>query len=184
MGPASVRYLVNAGQLESSSWYLRSDSEGSRFVGEGGHFVDTVSWLLGADPVSVFAAGTPDQHDVQATLRYPDGSTAVITYATSGSSRFPKETIELLADGSVLRFDDFARAAVHGRARWRSPRLPRGRDKGQRAQVAAFVDAVRAGTPMPIDLESLATTTAATLAVSTSLATGAVVALGSPETQA
>jgi predicted dehydrogenase len=184
MGPATVRYLVNAGQLESSSWYLRSDSEGSRFVGEGGHFVDTVSWLLGADPVSVFAAGTPDQHDVQATLRYPDGSTAVITYATSGSSRFPKETIELLADGSVLRFDDFARAAVHGRARWRSPRLPRGRDKGQRAQVAAFVDAVRAGTPMPIDLESLATTTAATLAVSTSLATGAVVALGSPETQA
>ena len=47
MQPATVRYLVNAGPLEHGSWYGRTDTEGSRFVGEGGHFVDTVSWLLG-----------------------------------------------------------------------------------------------------------------------------------------
>ncbi|MGH3990944.1 MAG: bi-domain-containing oxidoreductase, partial [Pseudonocardiaceae bacterium] len=150
VGPASVRYLVNAGKLDQQSWYGRQDSEGSRFVGEGGHFVDTVSWLLDSEPSTVFACATPGQGDLQVVLRYLDGSTAVITYATSGAAGFPKETIDLLADGKVLRFDDFQRAGVHGRKRWStprlvSPRMARGRDKGQRAQIDAFLDAVRSG---------------------------------------
>ncbi|WP_132975344.1 bi-domain-containing oxidoreductase [Pseudonocardia dioxanivorans] len=177
VGPATVRYLVNAGRLDAQSWYLRSATEGSRFAGEGGHFIDTVSWLLGADPVSVYAAAAPGQEDLHAVLTYPDGSTAVITYATSGAARFPKETIEVLADGSVLRFDDFARAGVHGPRRWTSSRIPHGRDKGQAAQVAAFVAAARTGGPFPTSVASLAATTRATLAVDASLASGATVRL-------
>ncbi len=52
-----------------------------------------------------------------------------------------------------------------------------GQDKGQRAQLARFVDAVRSGGPMPIPLASLAATTRATLAVGTSLSTKLPVAL-------
>jgi hypothetical protein len=37
-------------------------------------------------------------------------------------------------------------------------------DKGQSAQIQEFIDAVRSGGPMPISLESLITTTRATLA--------------------
>ncbi|SHL22095.1 Predicted dehydrogenase [Pseudonocardia thermophila] len=180
IGPATVRYLVNAGTLDAQSWYLREAAEGSRFAGEGGHFVDTVSWLLDADPVSVFAAATPGQTDLQVVLTYPDGSTAVITYATTGSPRFPKETIDLLADGQVLRFDDFAHAAVLGKSKWSSPRIPRGRDKGQAAQLEAFLTAVRTGGPMPVGIDSLATTTRATLAATTSLTTGSPVRLAGP----
>ncbi len=177
IGPATVRYLVNAGTLDQQSWYLRADNEGSRFVGEGGHFVDTVSWLLNADPSSLVAVATLGQTDLQAVLTYPDGSTAVITYATTGSSKFSKETLDLLADGQVLRFDDFAHAAVYGRNRWTSPRIPRGRDKGQQAQVEAFLRAVRTGEPMPVGVGSLAATTRATLAVATSLTSGCAVRL-------
>ncbi|MGH3938380.1 MAG: bi-domain-containing oxidoreductase [Pseudonocardiaceae bacterium] len=177
VGPASVRYLINAGRLEQSSWYGRHDSEGSRFAGEGGHFIDTVSWLLDSEPSTVFACATPGPSDLQVVLRYPDGSTAVITYATSGAAGFPKETIDLLADGKVLQLDDFQRTSVHGPKRWSTPRLPRGRDKGQRAQLDAFLTAVRSGGPMPVPVDSLATTTRATLAVQTSLASGAPVRL-------
>ncbi|MCK7627029.1 bi-domain-containing oxidoreductase [Streptomyces sp. RS10V-4] len=176
-GPASLRYLVNAGRLEPGSWYLRQDTEGSRFAGEGGHFIDTASWLLGADPVSVHAVATPGDGDLQVMLRYPDGSTAVLSYLTTGARGFPKETLDLVADGKVLTLDDFVRACVYGRKRWSSPRLPRGRDKGQNAELAAFVRAVRTGGPMPVPLASLAATTAATLAVPASLAGGAPVAL-------
>ncbi|MGW1011374.1 bi-domain-containing oxidoreductase [Streptomyces termitum] len=179
-GPASLRYLVNAGRLDHGSWYLRQDSEGSRFAGEGGHFVDTASWLIGADPVSVYAAATPGNEDLQVVLGYPDGSTATISYVTSGASGFPKETVDLLADGRVLRLDDFVRASVYGRKRWVSSRLPQARDKGQNAELAAFVRAVRTGGPMPVPLESLVATTAATLAVRTSLATGVPVTLAAP----
>jgi predicted dehydrogenase/threonine dehydrogenase-like Zn-dependent dehydrogenase len=177
IGPACVRYLVNAGRLEHGSWYTQAGTEGSRFAGEGGHFVDTVSWLLSADPTSVYAAATPGHHDLQVVLRYPGGSTATISYVTSGATSFPKETLDLVADGRVLRFDDFLRASVYGRRKWTSPRLPRGRDKGQRAELDSFLDAVRTGAPMPVSLDSLAATTAATLAVRTSLATGAPVKL-------
>nr|PZN00947.1 MAG: oxidoreductase [Thermocrispum agreste] len=175
VGPATVRYLVNAGPLESSSWYRRKDTEGSRFAGEGGHFVDTVSWLLDADPVSVYASATRGHEDVQATLRYPDGSTAVITYTGSGHASFAKETIDLIADGKVLRFDDFVRARVYRGRRWAGAagRLPRGRDKGQAAELAAFVEAVRSGSPMPVPLSSLTATTPAPLAVFDSRASGA-----------
>ncbi|MGW7518671.1 bi-domain-containing oxidoreductase [Streptomyces sp. NPDC054796] len=179
-GPASVRYLINAGRLEHGSWYLRQGTEGSRFAGEGGHFIDTVSWLLGADPVSVYAVATSGNEgsgDVQTVLRYPDGSTATISYVTTGAAGFPKETLDLAADGKVLRLDDFTRASVYGQKKWVSSRLPKARDKGQEAELAAFVKAVRSGRPMPVPLESLAATTAATLAVRTALTSGVPVTL-------
>ncbi|MEU5275788.1 bi-domain-containing oxidoreductase [Streptomyces asoensis] len=177
-GPASLRYLVNAGRLDHGSWYLRGGTEGSRFVGEGGHFVDTASWLLEADPVSVYAVATPGNEDLQIVLRYPDGSTATLSYVTTGASGFPKETLDLVADGKVLRLDDFVRASVYGASkRWVSSRLPKARDKGQSAELAAFVRAVRTGGPMPVPLESLVATTAATLAVQSALAGGAPVTL-------
>ncbi|GAA2301657.1 bi-domain-containing oxidoreductase [Streptomyces violaceusniger] len=178
-GPANLRYLVNAGRLEHGSWYLQQGTEGSRFAGEGGHFIDTASWLLGADPVSVYAVATPGNEDLQVMLRYPDGSTATIAYVTTGSPGFPKETLDLIADGKVLRLDDFVRATVYDgrRNRWVSSRLPKARDKGQSAELAAFIKAVRTGGPMPVPLESLVATTAATLAVRAGLAGGAPVRL-------
>ncbi|MGW2642400.1 bi-domain-containing oxidoreductase [Streptomyces sp. NPDC001348] len=182
-GPAHLRYLVNAGRLQHGSWYLQQGTEGSRFAGEGGHFIDTASWLLDADPVSVYATAPSGNEDLQIVLGYQDGSTATISYLTSGPSGFPKETLDLIADGRALRLDDFVRASVYfekstaGQKRWVSSRLPKARDKGQNAELAAFVKAVRTGGPMPVPLESLVATTAATLAVRTALAGGAPVTL-------
>ncbi|MFH8791086.1 bi-domain-containing oxidoreductase [Streptomyces sp. NPDC017941] len=181
-GPAHLRYLVNAGRLQHGSWYLQQGTEGSRFAGEGGHFVDTAGWLLQADPVSVYAVATSGDEDLHIVLRYPDGSTATISYVTTGPAGFPKETLDLVADGRALRLDDFVRASVYadrgaGRKRWVSSRLPKARDKGQEAELAAFVRAVRSGGPMPVPLESLVATTAATLAVRASLVAGAPVTL-------
>ncbi|WP_405952000.1 bi-domain-containing oxidoreductase [Streptomyces prunicolor] len=176
-GPASLRYLVNAGKLQHGSWYLQQGAEGSRFAGEGGHFIDTASWLLDADPVSVYATAAPGNEDLQVVLRYPDGSTATISYVTTGAPGFPKETLDLVADGKVLRLDDFVKASVYGSKKWVSSRLPKARDKGQNAELAAFIKAVRTGGPMPVPLESLVATTAATLAVQTGLAGYAPVTL-------
>lgn len=181
-GPASLRYLVNAGRLQHGSWYLQQGTEGSRFAGEGGHFIDTASWLLDADPVSVYAVAPSGNEDLQVVLRYPDGSTATISYVTTGAAGFPKETLDLIADGKVLRLDDFVRASVFadggvGRKRWISSRLPKARDKGQNAELAAFIKAVRTGGPMPVPLDSLVATTAATLAVQAGLVGGVPVTL-------
>jgi predicted dehydrogenase/threonine dehydrogenase-like Zn-dependent dehydrogenase len=167
-GPLAARFLVNAGRLSPGSWYLDAEREGSRFAGEGGHFVDTVSALIGQHPVSVCAAGVGE--DVQAVLRYPDGSTAAISYLTGGHARFGKESIDLTGAGRSARVDNFQRLTVWTPAGKHTKRSLTGQDKGQKGQLAAFVDAVRTGSPMPIALDSLVATTRATLAVGTSIA--------------
>ena len=52
-----ARYAVNAGPLGARSWYNDTKLEGSRFEGEGGHFIDTLSWWFDALPTEVFAIG-------------------------------------------------------------------------------------------------------------------------------
>jgi predicted dehydrogenase/threonine dehydrogenase-like Zn-dependent dehydrogenase len=167
-----TRYLVNAGQLDADSWYLNAELEGSRFAGEGGHFVDTLSWWAGSRPTEVFAVGGPEAGDVQATLRFGNGSTAVISYTTAGNRRFPKETLDAAGGGRSARLDNFRQAAVWSGRRTNVMRSRGGQDKGQRQQVAAFVAACRTGAAMPISAESLFATTRATIAVDQSLVTG------------
>ena len=169
---SATRYLVNAGPLAADSWYGNSDLEGSRFTGEGGHFIDTLSWWAGSLPERVYAVPGPEEQDVQATLRFQNGSTGVITYVTAGNSRYPKETLDAAAGGQSARLENFRQAAVWA-GRHRTDMRSRGsQDKGQRAQVAAFVAACRSGGPMPISLESLLATTRATIAVDESLTSG------------
>jgi predicted dehydrogenase/threonine dehydrogenase-like Zn-dependent dehydrogenase len=169
-GPHIVNYRINAGPLEDGSWYSRTDTEGSRAIGEAGHFIDTVSWWLDADPVEVFAVATPGNPDnLCATLRYPDGSLATIGYLTEGDPRFPKEALEIFGDAKAASFDNFCRFEL-----WSRGRRTRRRgwlDKGQRNLLTSFTAAVRTGAPMPIAFGSLVATTAATLALQESAGT-------------
>ena len=170
--PTVARYLVNAGPVAADSWYGNEETEGSRFTGEGGHFVDTLSWWIGSEPIEVSAESAGGRDDLQVTLRYGDGSLGTITYLVNGHSRFPKETFEAFSGGRSARLDNFRRASVWaGRRRmtsrsWSSP------DKGQQSEVRAFLDAVRSGAPMPISLGSLVATTRATLGAGASLTSG------------
>ena len=98
-GNSSLRYLVNAGRLDPSSWYLDAGKEGSRFAGEGGHFIDTLSWWLNSPPTEVYAVPGPDAGDVVVTLRFANGSVGTISYVGGGNARFPKETLDITGGG-------------------------------------------------------------------------------------
>ncbi|HTW10111.1 MAG TPA: Gfo/Idh/MocA family oxidoreductase, partial [Acidimicrobiales bacterium] len=169
--PSVARYFVNAGPLAVDSWYRNEELEGSRFAGEGGHFIDTLSWWLGAEPVEVSTLGA-GTGNLQVSLTYADGSLGAVTYFTNGHARFPKETFEVVAGGRVARLDNFKKASVWSGRLARTERAIGTADKGQAAEVAAFVEAVRTGGPMPMPVASLAKTTRATLAAERSLAEG------------
>lgn len=176
-GPGVVRYHVNAGQLGGRSWYGDAAREGSRFVGEGGHFLDTISWWLGAKPVTVHATSTAERRDLHVVVRFDDGSVGSVDYVTAGAARFPKETFEASAGHRTARLENFRRTTLWAGRRHEVRRAWGSADKGQSAQLARFVDAVRSGGPMPIPLAELAATTAATLAAERSVAAGAPVRL-------
>jgi len=169
---SAMRYLVNAGQLESGSWYLNDELEGSRFAGEGGHFIDTLSWWADGLPVEVYAAGGLERDDVQATVRFDNGAVGTIAYLTGGNARYPKETFDATGGGRTARLDNFKNAAVWAGKRTTSTRSRGGQDKGQAGQMAEFVSACLTGAPLPISLDSLLATTRATLAIGESLASG------------
>jgi predicted dehydrogenase/threonine dehydrogenase-like Zn-dependent dehydrogenase len=169
---AVTRYLVSAGPLAADSWYRNDALEGSRFTGEGGHFIDTLSWWSGSLPEEVYAVSGPDKDDVQVTMRFANGSNGVITYATGGNARFPKETFDAAGGGRSARLDNFRKATVWTGRGHRTTRARGGQDKGQRAELAAFVGASLAGTAMPIPLETLIAVTRATIAVGESLSSG------------
>jgi len=172
-GHGSVtRYLVNAGPLDADSWYRNEELEGSRFIGEGGHFIDALSWWADSLPEEVYAIPGPERDDLQATVRFRNGSSGAITYVTTGNPRFPKETLDAAAGGRSARLDNFASAVVWAGRRRSTTRSQGGQDKGQRAELAHFVEACRTGAPMPISFESLVATTGATIAVSESLSSG------------
>jgi len=171
-GPSSTRYLVNAGRLDAGSWYRNEELEGSRFAGEGGHFIDTLSWWAGGNPEEVYATPGPEHDDVQATIRFSDGSTGIISYVTDGNVRYPKETLDAAAGGRSALLDNFRQATVWTGRRQNSTKSRGSQDKGQGEQVARFVEAVKTGAPMPIPLDSLVATTRATLAIGASLSSG------------
>jgi predicted dehydrogenase len=105
-----TRYLVNAGPLAKDSWYLNEEAEGSRFTGEGGHFIDTLSWWADSLPAEVYAVGGPEKGDVTATFRFANGASGTIAYLTGGDVRFPKETMDATGGGRSARLDNFRAA--------------------------------------------------------------------------
>ena len=152
-------------------------------MGEGGHFVDTISWWLGADPVEVSATVVGDDPDnLVCRLVYPDGSLGIISYLTEGDTAYPKETITVVGEGRVARMSNFRRAGIYrgGRKRRVGSGIRGGVDKGQRRQLDSFIEAVGSGGPMPIRFESLLRTSEATFAIAPAAASGRAVALDEP----
>ena len=171
-GGSATRYLINAGPLEADSWYRNEELEGSRFTGEGGHFIDTLSWWADSLPEQVYAAPGPEAGDLQATVRFRNGSTGTISYLTGGNPRYQKETLDAAGGGRSARLDNFTRAGVWAGRRRNATRARGGQDKGQRMELTSFLEACRTGTEMPIGFESLVATTSATIAVTRSLSSG------------
>ena len=169
---SAMRYLVNAGPLAADSWYRNDALEGSRFAGEGGHFIDTLSWWAASLPEEAYAVKGPEQDDVQVTVRFGNGSSGTISYVTGGNPRYPKETFDVAAGGCSARLDNFKKANLWSGRRQHTMRPRTGQDKGQRAELTAFVEAIVTGAPMPIGIESLVATTQATIAVGESLSSG------------
>jgi predicted dehydrogenase len=179
-GPKYLVLRVSAGAVAGDSWIQSGDEGGGRILGEGCHFVDLARFLVGAPIETVFAeaprAGNGPADDVTATLRFADGSLATIAYTALGDPSYPKERFELFSGGTVIEIDDYRELSLTRDGR--TSRSKAGaRDKGFRDALTAFVDAVRAGGPAPIDEAELIETSVATVAILESLQTGGSVKL-------
>lgn len=162
-GPLVMSYRVNAGHIPHESW-VHGPQGGGRLVGEGCHFVDTLSAIARAAPVSVQAVSPEGVDDSAAVLlRFADGSVGTIVYSSIGDPAVPKERIEIFGTGIAVEIDDFTAIAIStgGKTRRRKAR----QDKGQNNLVAAFLAACRDEAEAPIPLDELEAVSQATLAM-------------------
>ena len=181
MGPMTILYRVNAGQLPRDHWTHDASEGGGRIIGEACHFIDFVQYLTGALPSSVSAlavprtqsAGMVDDSTV-ISMSLTDGSIASIVYTASGDSSVAKEHVEIFWDGNVATIDDFKTGTFISN-RKRTKVGGGAQDKGHIGEITAFLDAARGGTRSPIDLESIVATTLASFAVVESARTASVV---------
>ena len=155
-GPKSMIMTVNAGAIPADHWTQDPDVGGGRVIGEACHFIDLLRHLAGSPIVSshrqAMASETGDT--VSLTLGFADGSLGVIHYFANGDKTFPKERLEAFAGGQILRLDNFRSLTGYGWKGFRAMNLWR-QDKGQKACVAAFLDAIRNGGPDPIHYDEI-----------------------------
>ena len=180
MPPLSMIYRVNAGFIPADSWAKDREVGGGRIVGEVCHFVDYLTFINGSLPVSVYAAAMPDAQNssdtLAITLKYGNGSVGSIQYFANGSKGLAKEYIEIYGYGVTAVMHDFKKIVVYGRGRpFKKTLLTQ--DKGQKAEVKAFLDAVRKGGASPIPIAEIFSATDVTFKILESLRTGRVIAL-------
>jgi predicted dehydrogenase/threonine dehydrogenase-like Zn-dependent dehydrogenase len=166
--PLSMHYRVNAGFLPADHWVNDPDQGGGRILGEVCHFVDLLCFLAGAFPVEVQAqsVGNPGQYsmdNVVATLKFANGALGTINYMASGDKSASKERLEVFGGGSVAILEDFRRLELVRNGRSQISRARWSQDKGHKAEMRAFIDAMQGKTPVPIPFDQIVGSTLTTL---------------------
>jgi len=181
-GQIAVHYRINAGIIPMNVWVQDKAIGGGRIVGEVCHFIDTCSYLIGSDVVSVFAStvtkddkSIPDEDNVNIILNYANGSTATIGYYAYGSKIMPKENIEVFGNDISMQMNDFRELLIYTNGKKEKVKNSN-QDKGFVGEFKAFANAVKTG-ENAIGFDSIYNTTKATFKILESIRTKQLVPL-------
>jgi predicted dehydrogenase/threonine dehydrogenase-like Zn-dependent dehydrogenase len=180
--PMSVHYRVNAGFLPLTHWLHDPLQGGGRIVGEGCHFIDFLTYLIGTAPASVVASALEDigkykQDNVILTFKYGDGSVGTLTYLANGNKNFAKENVEVFCSGKIAVLNDFRTLELVTETKKKTLHSRFKQDKGHASAWAGFMNAVIQGGSAPIPYEQLIGTTRASFAAVEALRTGKEIAI-------
>jgi polar amino acid transport system substrate-binding protein len=171
-----VHYRVNAGYIPLNHWTQDEKTGGGRIIGEACHFIDFITFLVGAVPVSVTSHALPDngkyrEDNVSMTFTFPDGSIGVVDYLANGDKSFPKERVEVFSEGLVAVLDDYRKLEITRDGRRTEEKLA-SQDKGWKDEMRAFAKAIHEGGEPPIPYEQLIGVTRSTFAAVESIRRG------------
>ena len=180
--PMLISYRVNAGIVPKDSWLQDPDTGGGRLIGEGCHFIDFCTFLIGKKVTAVQAmcfgtanAAITAEDNISCNLLYEDGSVANLIYVAVGSGELAKERCEIHADSSSAIMDNFCLTTCSGKLGER--RLKTSQQKGFVEELTHFLEAIRHDGPAPIPPQELFNTTEAAFAILRSLRSGTNIVL-------
>ena len=150
---------------------------GGRIVGEGCHFIDTLTFLNGSIVVSVFAnvMKHPEKFNdtININLTFENGSIGSICYFSNGDKSLPKERIEIFSNGASAIIEDFKSMIIYSKGKKVKTKLM-SQDKGQKEEVYRFINTVKKGIHNDhlIPLKEIYNTSLATFRINESIQTG------------
>jgi predicted dehydrogenase/threonine dehydrogenase-like Zn-dependent dehydrogenase len=110
-GSVLLNYRMNAGFFPKEHWI---HEHGGRIVGEACHIIDLARYLIDSPVEEVLCSSLTPQKGVymssdnmSMTIKYQDGSMAIITYLSLGNTKLPKEYMEVHWDGMSVMMDDY-----------------------------------------------------------------------------
>jgi predicted dehydrogenase/threonine dehydrogenase-like Zn-dependent dehydrogenase len=168
--PLAVMYRVNAGPLPPEHWTQDLDEGGGRLIGEVCHFIDTIQYLTGSEPVRVYAEMLPTKvrENLLITIRMANGSVGTIQYLCNGDKLYPKERIEIFGGNRIAIMENFKSVTLAEQGSTRTREFSGG--KGHREELEAFMASLESP-QAPIDLRSQVLTTLTTFRINQSLNT-------------
>lgn len=162
--PLSASFRFTAGELPAGAWPQDMEVGGGRIIGEACHAIDTVTALVGAPPVRVYAESAAISGGVETTddrvfitLRHANGAVSQVSYQAGGDKGGPRERIEVFGGGRTATLEDYGALEL-----WKGGQVRKasgGHDKGHAAELRCFFDALRTGSAWPIpwaELEGVA----------------------------
>jgi predicted dehydrogenase len=108
---------------------------------------------------------------VNVSLSYESGSIGTISYLANGDKSLSKERVEIYGHGCTAVIDDFKSLTVYAGGRKKEKKLF-SQDKGQKAEVRTFLDAILQGKPSPIPFEELYSASKVAFGILESIRTG------------
>ena len=179
-GPMAVTYRINAGSIPPDSWIQDIEAGGGRIIGEICHFVDFLTFLTGSRPSSVYAAAMKDplnlNDTLNVTLKYFDGSIGNICYFSNGDKSFPKERIEVYTLGSTVVVNDFRSLEIYDQGKRKLNKMI-SQDKGQKTEIAEFIDHIISGKGELIPFSEIYNTSMVTFKIVESILSGKCIRL-------
>ncbi|HET9182423.1 MAG TPA: Gfo/Idh/MocA family oxidoreductase [Candidatus Angelobacter sp.] len=161
--PLIVNYRMNAGYIPSDHW-TQTEEGGGRNLGEACHIYDLFNAFTASRYTAVSALPINSAHsqwkktdNFVASISYADGSVCSLTYTALGDKSFPKETMDIFADGKVISLHDYKSLSVAGGKNkgWKSMT----QQKGQLEELKALAASLRGGSRWPIPLDQIIQTT-------------------------
>jgi predicted dehydrogenase/threonine dehydrogenase-like Zn-dependent dehydrogenase len=155
--PLLINYRMNAGELPPGHWVYGAEG-GGRNLGEACHIYDLFNFLTAAPCTSIsghrMAGDSRQWHpsdNFSATISYADGSVCSLMYSSVGSKSFPKECMDIFADGKVISLTDYKSLSISGGKYkgWSSM----AQEKGQFEELKALADCLLKQEDWPIPLE-------------------------------
>ena len=149
--PKSFIMTINAGYIPDDHWTQDSSIGGGRIIGEACHFIDLMRFLANSKIKKVHADAMSDKSSknkdtASINLVFEDGSHGTILYLANGSSKFPKERIEIFVDNKILQLDNFLRLKGFGWPNFKKMNFFK-QNKGHKECANSFIESLKTNTP-------------------------------------